>query len=70
MIEKGDLITLENGMEYVVFYNINYKDNTYLFLIDKDKNVDMKICMLNGNTLIPVDDINLIQDLLSKFSEV
>ena len=70
-IDIKDIITLSDDNEYVVASKINYQDSIYYYLIDKDNNKNLKFCVekLENQSLIEVEDKNLIQKLLPLFLE-
>jgi len=68
-IDIKDLITLSNDIQYVVASKINCENNTYYYLIGKEKIDDIKFCMENTeiSSLIELEDAGLIQQLLPLF---
>lgn len=69
MLEQGDLITLNNGQEYIVVNQITSEGKNYIYLITKDGLSDVKICLFEGDTLTIVKDAELIEKLIEKFKE-
>lgn len=68
MLEVGDLITLNNNMEYLVMKQIDYNNNKYLYLISKDGISDIMICAYENENLDIVKDEELFIKLLSLFN--
>jgi len=66
-----DIIILSDNNNYVVVSKIVYQGNTYYYLIDKDNNENLKFCIEKpeNNSLLEVNDSNLIQQLLPMFLE-
>jgi len=70
-IDILDTITLSDKNEYLVVSKANYQSNTYYYLIDEKNNENIKFCMEKPETssLIEISDANIIQALLSLFSD-
>jgi len=68
-IDIKDTITLSDDNSYVVVSKVNYKDNTYYYLIDKNNNENLKFCVekTESKSFLEVEDANLIQQLLPLF---
>ncbi len=52
--EKGDIIALEDGKEYIIVYKINVANNIYGLLMSKDEVSEIKIGSFkeeNGETV-------------------
>ena len=43
------VITMENGDKYIVIYQIDYEGNTYLYLVNRDKNADTMFVQIRNN---------------------
>lgn len=69
MLEKGDLLTLSNGREYIVISQIQIKGKNYVYLVTKDGVSGVAVCLLENDTLTMVNDGELLQSLLEKFKE-
>ena len=66
MIEKDEIVTLDNGIEYVVVSKlINDDGKTYYYLIEKDGN-EVFILYENNDKLVEVVDKELFTNLLKK----
>jgi len=68
-VEIKDILVLSDDNSYVVVSKVIYENNTYYYLIDKDKNENLKFCVEKpeNNSLLEVEDANLIQKLLPLF---
>ena len=69
-IDIKDTITLNDKNKYIVVSKVNYENNTYYYLTDKVNHENLKFCVENkesGNSIIEVDDPNLVQALLPLF---
>ena len=64
-----DIIELSDDKSYVVISKTIYENKTYYYLIDKDNNENFKFLVENSknNSLIELEDKNLIQQLLPLF---
>lgn len=69
ILEIGDLLTLDNGEAYVVVKQILVDGKFYVYLISEDGFTDMKICLLENDSLPVVTDEVLFEQLLVKFQE-
>ena len=68
-IDVKDIITLSDDNEYVVASKVNYQDSAYYYLIDKDNSENLKFCVEKpeNQSLIEIENENLIQNLLPLF---
>jgi len=68
-VEIKDTITLNDGNSYIVVSKTSHNDDIYYYLIDKDNNENIKFCVekKENNSLLEVNDNNLIQQLLPVF---
>ena len=59
-------IILIDGKDYVVLNRINYKNNTYLYVMNEDKEFSvLKEDTENGDTYIEsVNDVELVKEIL------
>ena len=64
-----DILTLSDKKEYVVVSKILYENKTYLFLIDLNDEMNIKICYLNDDEVIETRDKELNTKLLPLFVE-
>lgn len=69
MLEKGDLVTLNNEKQYVVVDQLKYKGKNYLFLSSKDGISDISIFLFENDDLKVIKDVELYKALLSIFNE-
>jgi len=70
-IDIKDTIVLSDDKEYVVVSKVNHQNDTYYYLIDKNVNENIRFCIENKSrqSLIDIEDKNLIQSLLPLFVE-
>jgi len=68
MLDKGDVITLDNNKEYVVVNIGTYKSKIYVYLISHDEMLDTKFCLLENDTLRLVQDEVTFKALLDIFN--
>lgn len=69
MLDKGDLLTLSNGKEYIVINQIQIDGKNYVYLVTKDGVSGVAVCLLENNTLTTINDGEFLQLLLTKFQE-
>lgn len=69
MLDKGDLLTLSNGREYIVIDQIRIDGKNYVYLVTKDGISCIAVCLFENDTLTIVSDGELLQMLLKKFKE-
>lgn len=73
MIEKGEIITLENGKEYICYSVIESSGNSYVYLISNFKPLEIRFGiqrLINGN--IQIEIVNNPEEkkkLMGLFSE-
>ena len=69
-IKFGDVITLSDHNEYVVAGMTNYEGKEYLYLVDINKNQNIKFVVLHNTKVLllsPRNDWELINLLLPRF---
>lgn len=71
-IEIKDTVTLDDNNDYVVVSKTLYENKNYIYLIDTNNITNVKFCYENveNNSLIEVDDQELIKKLLPLFLDV
>ena len=69
MLDKGDLLTLSNGKEYIVINQIQIDGKNYVYLVTKDGISGVAVCLLENDTLTTINDGEFLQLLLTKFQE-
>ena len=67
MLDKGDLITLDKTLEYIVVAKAEYQGKTYVYIISKDGLSDVKFCSYEEDTLKIVQDEDIFRKLLELF---
>ena len=68
-VEIKDTLTLSDNNSYVIVSKAKHENNTYYYLIDKNNNENIKFCLekTENNSLLEINDANLIQQLLPLF---
>ena len=71
-IDIKDTVTLDDNNDYIVVCKALFEDKNYLYLIDIKNVENIKFCYENieNNSLIEVDDQELIRKLLPLFLDV
>ncbi len=69
MLDKGDLLTLSNGKEYIVINQLEFEGKNYVYLVTKDGVSGVTVCLLENDTLTTISDVDFLQMLLKKFKE-
>lgn len=69
MLDKGDLLTLSNGKEYIVINQIQIDGKNYVYLVTKDGVSGVAVCSLENDMLTTINDGEFLQLLLTKFKE-
>lgn len=49
------VITMENGDKYIVIYQVDYESNTYLYLVNRDRNADTMFVQIKDNRVSDID---------------
>lgn len=55
--EKEEVLTLDNGSEYIVVDNFTNNNKNYVFLVGKDKK-DLNFVEYKDNTFLKIEDDN------------
>lgn len=66
-IDKNDVLTLSDNINYLVIGNVNYNYKNYLYLVDILNNSNIKIVENLNNDLIIIEDNGLLDKLLIEF---
>ncbi len=69
MINLRNIITLSDDNEYIVVGKIDYEDTIYYYLVDINKNDNVKFCYQKDDGLVELNDSNLIKELIPLFSK-
>lgn len=69
MLDRGDLITLSNNKEYIVINQTTFNGKNYIYLVSKDGVSNVAVCLLENDTLITINDSELVKLLLEKFRQ-
>ena len=67
MIDIRDILALDDNNEYVVVSKISYEDKIYYYLVDKNKNENIKFCYEKEDNLVELNDKVLVTKLLPLF---
>ncbi len=68
MIEKGSVVK-EDGKIYTVVSVVNFKDNLYVYLINKEDYSDIIIRRIDNGVLIPIMNSNDLEELIRLFGK-
>ena len=63
-INKKDLLTLDDGNEYVVVSKVSYKNREYYYIVNINDNSVIKFCYLDRDQLVELNDGTLVKELL------
>lgn len=69
MIEKGELLTLDDNNEYAVTAVTIIDNVEYLFLMDTKDYSNFMFCSYNNDEIEEVDDEDLINELAKEFDK-
>lgn len=69
MLDRGDLITLNNNKEYIVINQATFNGKNYIYLVSKDGVSSVAICLLENDTLTTINDGDLVKLLLERFKQ-
>jgi len=69
MIDVKDVLTFADKNDYVVVSKINYENKIYYYLVDINKNDNLKFCYEDNNELVEIEDKELTTKLLPLFLE-
>ncbi len=67
MIEKGEILTLDDDNEYAVTAVTIIDNIEYLFLMDTNDYSNFMFCSVNNDEVEEIDDLDLIQTLAKEF---
>ena len=66
--EKGDVITLDGEVEYVVIDRINCEDKEYTILATNKKPLKILVCKVDNDNLTEIKDKVIIKKIISKMA--
>lgn len=69
MIEKGNILTLEDNNEYTVVSKINFNNVDYFYLIDQNNVTNIMFCTLENDEVVEINDPDLLEELILKFDK-
>lgn len=69
MLATGRILTLENGIEYVIVCSCKYENNDYIYLANLNDDTETKICLYENNIITEVEDEDIIEIIEKKLLE-
>lgn len=69
MLATGRILTLENGIEYVIVCSCKYENNDYVYLANLNDDTETKICLYENNIITEVEDEDIIEIIEKKLLE-
>jgi hypothetical protein len=69
VLNKGEVLTLNDNKQYTVVYSTEINFKKYAYLIELDNHSNMMLCEYNGNELEEVLDHNIIKEVVEKFND-
>ena len=70
MLEVRDIIELDNKSRYIVMAKTEMDGNMYYYLLDAEKHMNHKFCMLDSDSmLVEVTNKETMQMLIKKFAK-
>ncbi len=67
MVRVGEILVLDNDRRFVVVSTADYEDKQYCYLAEFLNPDYTKICLVKGNSVVQVEDENLINKLENLF---
>ena len=68
-INKNDLLTLDDGNEYLVVSKALYQNKEYYYIININDNSCIKFCYLDNGQLVELNDGNLAKKIIPLFKK-
>ena len=68
--EKDLIVTLDNGKEYAIVYNIMFNEKNYVYLAELEDFKNYIIGELANDEIIHVTDTNLLGQLIMEFAKL
>lgn len=70
MLNRGEILTLDDNKKYSVVFSTEYNNKNYVYLIDQDDYTNTMFCEFdNDKGLEEVTDQEIIEQLMTKFNE-
>ena len=63
MIDVDDIVTLSDGLEYVVVSKADFNSKKYYYLADVRNNGNLKFLYLDKNELVEVQDFKTVESI-------
>ncbi|MCI8778410.1 MAG: hypothetical protein HFI87_04615 [Bacilli bacterium] len=64
MFDIGTVLDLDDNNSYMVISSVKYNNKEYLYLVDLNDNSNMMFVEKLENELIPINDTNLLKNLI------
>lgn len=64
MFDIGTVFDLDDNNSYTVISSVKYNNKEYLYLVDLNDNSNMMFVEKLENELIPINDTNLLKNLI------
>lgn len=68
-MEVRDLVTLSDDNKYIVVQKIDYEGKTYYYLVDIDRNENIKFGYQDNDEFVEITNPELIRKLIPVFGE-
>ena len=69
-IDVNDLITLDDGIEYIVISKANYENKEYYYIADLNNPSNLKFGCIDNSELVEITDGELIKILVIIFQKM
>lgn len=69
MINKSDVLTLEDGKKYTVIDIFDENNTKYIYLIDINKRTNMIFGKVEGEDIVIITDPNELKKVVSKIKQ-
>ena len=63
MLKQGEIIKLNDNVEYIVALTFEYNGNQYAYITNYNNDEDNKICLVNGDKLVEITDELVLAEL-------
>ena len=67
MINIKDTLVLDDDNEYVVVSKVVYNEKNYYYILDKYESSNFKVCYLENDELVEIEDEKLVKTLIPLF---
>lgn len=69
MIKRGQAITLDNNIKYLVLCKVKYQNDNYLYLTSMQEKSTIMICKEDKDRVIVVKDETILNELIPLFDK-